>query len=416
MRQTLCVRCRPLASLARRQAIRSATQQQRRNESTVASDVTTDEQEGVEEVAKKPKPKVIFSGIQPTGVPHLGNYLGALRQWRKLQDEATPGDKLLFSVVDLHAITMPQDAQVLRLRRREMLAALLAIGLDPEKGPTIFFQSSVPQHTELMWILSCTASMGYLGRMTQWKSKLQMTNKAGDLDEESMTNLKLGLFSYPVLQAADILVHRATHVPVGDDQRQHLEFARECATNFNHTFKNILVPPETIIAPSPRVMSLTQPTSKMSKSTPNHRSRIIITAPPDEIRSRIAHAVTDSYNAVTYDPEARPGVANLLELLSQCGPAEDPSPRPSPHELAAQLSHASLRDLKELVARAVCDELRGVGERHADFLNRKGGKWLDELEAEGAEVARRNAEETMRMVRGAVGLGPGARPFQGASV
>ncbi|KAI2777687.1 putative tryptophanyl-tRNA synthetase [Daldinia loculata] len=405
MRQTLCARCRPLAGLTRRQVIRPAAQQQRRNESTVGSDVSTDEQG---EVTKKPKPNVIFSGIQPTGVPHLGNYLGALRQWRKLQDDAEPEDKLLFSVVDLHAITMPQDAKVLRLRRREMLAALLAIGLDPEKGSTIFFQSSVPQHTELMWILSCTASMGYLGRMTQWKSKIQMNNKAGDLEDAAMTNLKLGLFSYPVLQAADILVHRATHVPVGDDQRQHLEFARECATNFNHTFKNILVPPETMTTPSPRIMSLTHPDSKMSKSTPNHRSRIIITAPPNEIRSRIMSAVTDSHNGVTYDPEMRPGVANLLELLSQCNNAQESRPLP-PDELARQLSGASLKDLKELVAEAVCIELCGVGDRHDEFLNRKGGKWLDEIEAEGAEVARRNAEETMRMVRDAVGLGPGAR-------
>ncbi|KAI1654423.1 putative tryptophanyl-tRNA synthetase [Daldinia decipiens] len=408
MRRTLGARCRPLAGLTRRQVIYSAARQQRRNESTIiGSDASADEQS---KVATEQKPNVIFSGIQPTGVPHLGNYLGALRQWRKLQDDAKPEDILLFSVVDLHAITMPQDANALRLRRREMLAALLAIGLDPDKGSTIFFQSSVPQHTELMWILSCTASMGYLGRMTQWKSKLQINNKAGDLEEAALTKLKLGLFSYPVLQAADILVHRATHVPVGDDQRQHLEFARECATNFNHTFKNILVPPETMTTPSPRIMSLTNPESKMSKSAPNHRSRIVITAPPNEIRTRIMSAVTDIHNAVTYDPETRPGVANLLELLSQCGSAQGTPPRRlSPNELAVQLSGAKLKDLKELVAEAVCVELHGVRDRHDELLDRKGGKWLDEIEAECAEVARRNAEETMRMVRDAVGLGPAAR-------
>ncbi|KAI1094599.1 hypothetical protein F5B19DRAFT_490133 [Rostrohypoxylon terebratum] len=357
------------------------------------------------------KRNVVFSGIQPTGTPHLGNYLGALRQWKKIQDDldveaSGPKDKLLFSVVDLHAITVPQDASILRLRRREMMASLLAIGLDPEKGSTIFFQSSVPQHTELMWILSCTASMGYLGRMTQWKSKLAAQNHAANIDELATTNLKLGLFSYPVLQAADVLVHRATHVPVGEDQRQHLEFARECATNFNHTFSNILIPPETVTTPSPRVMSLIQPTNKMSKSTPNHRSRILITYTEAEIRQRISGAVTDPQNSVSYDPVARPGVANLLELLSQCRPP-DPATgqRPTPQELVARFEGLALKDLKKAVADAVVAELAGVRERYDEFLNRKGGKWIDEIEAEGAEAARQNAEETMKLVRHAVGLG-----------
>ncbi|KAI1412970.1 tryptophanyl-tRNA synthetase [Hypoxylon sp. FL1857] len=407
MRSTLCARCRPLIGSTRKQILRSVVQQQqRRNEST-----SSDSEE--KEVTAMKKRKVVFSGIQPTGIPHLGNYLGALRQWKQLQDDVENSgskDKLLFSVVDLHAITVPQDADVLRQRRREMLAALLAIGLDPEKGSTIFIQSSVPQHTELMWILSCTASMGYLGRMTQWKSKLTEHNKAADVNELAMTKLKLGLFSYPVLQAADILVHRATHVPVGEDQKQHLEFARECATNFNHTYENILIPPETVIASYPRVMSLTQPLNKMSKSTPNHRSRILITASPEEIRSRIKGALTDLENGVTYEPETRPGVANLLELLSQCGPAPTTASgevqRPTPQELAEQFADATLKDLKGAVTKAVTEELQGIRERYDDFLNRKGGKWLDEIEAEGAEEARRNAERTMKLVRFAVGLGP----------
>ncbi|KAI0840495.1 tryptophanyl-tRNA synthetase [Hypoxylon sp. FL0890] len=404
MRSTLCARCRPLVGSTRRQTLRSAARQQRRNESTSTGSEP-------QEVTQKRKRNVVFSGIQPTGVPHLGNYLGALRQWKRLQDDAEMSgsrDRLLFSVVDLHAITMPQDADVLRLRRREMMAALLAIGLDPDKGSTIFFQSSVPQHAELMWILSCTASMGYLNRMTQWKTKLLEHNKAGDIDQLAMTKLKLGLFSYPVLQAADILVHRATHVPVGEDQKQHLEFARECATNFNHTFKNILIPPETVTAPYPRVMSLTHPHNKMSKSTPNHRSRILITSPASEIRTRILGAVTDSLNVVTYDPETRPGVANLLELLSQCGPPSTAGKRqrPTPQELADRYAGATLRELKEDVVAAITEELGGIRERYDDFLHRKGGKWLDEIEAEGAEAARRNAEETMKLVRYAVGLGP----------
>jgi len=148
-------------------------------------------------------PKVIFSGIQPTGIPHLGNYLGALRQWIKLQDEVSPDDQCYFSIVDLHAITIPQEPSSLQRWRKEMYASLLAIGLDPKKS-TIFYQSDVPQHSELMWILSCRASMGYLSRMTQWKSKVQLTETASPYD----TPAPLGLFSYPVLQAADILLYR----------------------------------------------------------------------------------------------------------------------------------------------------------------------------------------------------------------
>lgn len=347
-----------------------------------------------------PKPVTIFSGIQPTGVPHLGNYLGAMRQWKRLQDAAGPEDRLYFSIVDLHAITMPQDAPLLRQRSREMLAALMAIGLNPERC-TMFYQSAVPAHSELMWILSCTASMGYLGRMTQWKSKLTMKDNRMSLDDETVgKTLKLGLFSYPVLQAADILIHRATHVPVGDDQKQHLEFARECATNFNATYDGgNLVSPETITTETPRVMSLQNPKNKMSKSAPNHRSRILITASPEEIRSRIKGAVTDAHNSVSYDPEGRPGVANLLELWSQC----DPKRRP-PALLAADCAGMGLGDLKQQVGEAIVAELDGIKVRYEDILDRRAGQWVEQIQAEGAERARRNADETMRMVRDAVGL------------
>ncbi|KAI1151190.1 hypothetical protein F4825DRAFT_462820 [Nemania diffusa] len=352
---------------------------------------------------------VIFSGIQPTGTPHLGNYLGALREWKRLQDVAGVEDKLFFSIVDLHAITVPQDAEGLRYYRREMLASLLAIGLNPEKS-TLFYQSSVMQHSELMWILSCTASMGYLGRMTQYKSKLMSENQAGDINEAISSRLKLGLFSYPVLQAADILIHRATHVPVGDDQKQHLEFARECVTNFNHTYKkDLLVSPETITTPSPRVMSLQYPWQKMSKSSPNARSRILITSSPQDIERRIMSAVTDNLNEVTYEPEYRPGVANLLELIAQCSSSSssdggDGGEQPTAADVADELRGAKLSDLKARCVAAVTAELAGISERYIELMYHHGGKYLDEIEAAGAEVARRNAEETMRLVRDAVGL------------
>ncbi|KAL2262384.1 hypothetical protein VTK26DRAFT_1517 [Humicola hyalothermophila] len=194
-----------------------------------------------------PKNKIIFSGIQPTGVPHLGNYLGALRQWKRLQDEAEPETNLLFSIVDLHAITVPRPAEELVEANTQMLTALLAIGLDPDRC-TIFQQSTVPAIAELQWILSCTASTGYLSRMTQWKSKMKLGTDASIDDAKARQALKHGLFSYPVLMAADILVHRATHIPVGEDQQQHLEFARECVTNFNATYKTrCLVPPQTLV-------------------------------------------------------------------------------------------------------------------------------------------------------------------------
>ncbi|KAJ8107077.1 hypothetical protein ONZ43_g6848 [Nemania bipapillata] len=264
---------------------------------------------------------------------------------------------------------------------------------------------------ELMWILSCTASMGYLSRMTQYKSKLMDDNKTGDIEQAMASKLKLGLYSYPVLQAADILVHRATHVPVGEDQKQHLEFARECVTNFNHKYKQkLLVSPETITTTYPRVMSLLNPRSKMSKSAPNSRSRILITAPAEEITRSIMGAVTDGLNEVTYEPDARPGVANLLELIAQCGHHnssngdDDTKPAPTPADIADELRGASLADLKARCVAAVTAELAGVRERHDEVLHRDGGRYLNDVEEEGAEVARRNAEETMRLVRDAVGL------------
>ncbi|KAK1768639.1 Tryptophanyl-tRNA synthetase [Phialemonium atrogriseum] len=343
--------------------------------------------------------RVVFSGIQPTGVPHLGNYLGALQQWKRMQDEATPGTKLIYSIVDFHAITVPQQAAMLRQWKREMMASLLAIGLDPDRS-IIFYQSSVPAHSELMWILSCTASVGYLSRMTQWKSKLSLSENTSFLDEKAKSSLKLGLFSYPVLQAADILVHRATHVPVGEDQRQHLEFARECATNFNHAFGQHLILPETIISPARRVMSLQKPTHKMSKSHADPRSRILITDSEDEIRRKVSAALTDMTNSVSYDPDARPGVSNLLRLLSLF----EVDGRRGPEELAAELEGASLGALKARVADAVVRGMAGVRERYHEFMEMDGGRYLDDVQEKGAVKARESAGETMKIVRSAVGL------------
>lgn len=341
--------------------------------------------------------EVIFSGIQPTGVPHLGNYLGALRQWVRLQDEAARSTTLLFSIVDLHAITIKQDPKELQKWRREMLASLLAIGLDPARC-IIFAQSSVKQHAELMWILSCGASMGYLGRMTQWKSKLQLPATASPLTS-SRDQLKLGLFSYPVLQAADILLYNTTRVPVGEDQAQHLEFTRELAIGFNHLYGPLLTVPETLLSPAKRVMSLAEPTKKMSKSDPKPKSRILITDSRKTIHDKLRSALTDSIEGVSYNRETRPGVSNLVDLIHHFGPTDTVSPQ----ELAHDLKDLSMRALKEKVADTVDDAIRDIRERYEELM--KGDpKVLVEHAERGAQKAEAIAESTMQRIRNVMGI------------
>ncbi|EAW08589.1 tryptophan--tRNA ligase [Aspergillus clavatus NRRL 1] len=339
--------------------------------------------------------QVIFSGIQPTGVPHLGNYLGALREWVKLQDKAAEDTRLFFSIVDLHALTVPQNASTLRGWRREAFAMLLAVGLDPNRS-AIFYQSAVPAHAELFWILSTVASMGYLSRMTQWKSKLQLPDNTNLDDSAARTKLRMGLFSYPVLQAADILVHRATHVPVGEDQRQHLEFSRYTANSFNHRYGSIFPSPEALISPARRVMSLKEPTMKMSKSHADKRSRIILTDSRDDIVKKINAALTDSELNITYDPVDRPGVANLVEILSHFeGRSCD--------EIAQEHRSASLRALKTHLARRVADHLEPIREKYLALMADPTG-YLDSVAEQGCQSARANSELTMRQVREVMGL------------
>lgn len=213
-------------------------------------------------------------------------------------------------------------------------------------------------------------------------------------------SLKHGLFSYPILQAADILIHRATHVPVGDDQRQHLEFSRECVTNFNSTYKtDCLVAPQTIVSTSRRIMSLTKPQQKMSKSDPSPKSRILITDSPDEIRKKIRGATTDSLPGVSYDPQTRPGVANLIEILSGFD-----LERRSPQVLAKQMEGYKITDLKEAVTKVVCDELAEVRERYQLYVSQNDQ--LREYAAVGNQKATESAKRTMELVNEAVGLGP----------
>ncbi|KAF2678980.1 tryptophanyl-tRNA synthetase [Lentithecium fluviatile CBS 122367] len=366
----------------------------------------------IKQIGGTKRSRTIFSGIQPTGVPHLGNYLGALREWVKLQRDANHGDQLIYSIVDLHAITVKQEREQLAKRKKELFASLLAIGLDPKRS-IIFEQSRVPEHLELMWILSCNASMGYLGRMTQWKSKLALSENASPFEASAPNKpaLKLGLFSYPVLQAADILVYGTTHVPVGEDQAQHLEFARDLAAGFNHVYAphegvEILRSPQTILSPAKRVMSLTDPTKKMSKSDPDPRSSILITDSKEEIRKKINGAKTDSLVGISYDRERRPGVSNLIDIL--CYMADDNTI--SPETLARDMGAAnvSMKALKELVADTIDVGLRDVRGRYEDIMSLPIDH-LSGLSKDGKSRARTEARKMVNTVYAALGLEPGFR-------
>ncbi|KAL5406508.1 hypothetical protein PMIN06_002794 [Paraphaeosphaeria minitans] len=359
----------------------------------------------------KRNPRIIFSGIQPTGVPHLGNYLGALRGWVKLQDEGLKDDKRYFSIVDLHAITVPQDPHALLRQKDETYASLLAIGLDPKKS-LIFMQSANVAHTELMWLLSCHASMGYLGRMTQWKSKAGVADDADPLDSApNKPGLKLGLFSYPVLQAADVLLYNATHVPVGEDQAQHLEFTRELARSFNHVyarphadptdqdaFRGFNIP-RTILSPAKRVMSLQDPTKKMSKSDPDERSRILITDTREQIQAKFKAALTDSTPGISYDRELRPGVSNLLDIMYYM----DQSKYESPEAIARDFADVSMRALKEEVATAVADHLDPIRERYKEQMARSQDDVNTERWSSGRTVGSLSGL-TIQRVKQAMGL------------
>ncbi|THU92997.1 tryptophanyl-tRNA synthetase [Dendrothele bispora CBS 962.96] len=344
-----------------------------------------------------PKKRVILSGIQPTGIPHLGNYLGALINWVQLQNDAGPEDELLFSIVGWHAMTLPQKPKELMESRMDMLAVLLAIGIDPKKS-IVFHQNDVLQHTELAWVLNCITPIGKLRRMTTWKSRLAASKNLTEDAEMDETGLNVGLFTYPVLMSADILLYRATHVPVGDDQTQHLELCRDLADQFNRTYKakHRLFPlPIALNTPSKRILSLRDPTSKMSKSSPDPTSRILFTDSPSEITSKIRVAVTDSIAGITYDPVHRPGTANLLTILAACT-GEDV------HQVTKRFEGKNHGALKSEVTEAVQEMLRGPREEYERLKEQKD--YLLKVAKEGAERAGEKAEVTMREVRQRVGL------------
>ncbi|RPA87179.1 tryptophanyl-tRNA synthetase [Ascobolus immersus RN42] len=346
--------------------------------------------------------ETIFSGIQPTGVPHLGNYLGALKQWSRLQ-ETNPDAKLIYCLVDLHAITKPQDPEQLRRWKKESLATLLASGVDPKKA-TIFEQSRVPEHSELQWIFSTLIGIGPLSRMTQWKLNLVEAHtdliiygkSKEDLDNPS---LKLGLLSYPVLQAADILVHRATAVPVGEDQCQHLELARDIARIFNHNYGATFPLPKTLLSPAKRIMSLTNPLQKMSKSDPQEKSKIILTDSEQVIKKKFYKAVTDNFAdmGIAIHPEQRPGLTNLINIYTHMEGLSR-----TPEEVAEEFRDISYKELKEKCIEVVNRELEPFRKEYARLMQEDA--YLEEVVLEGSRQAKESAVATMNLVRKAVGL------------
>lgn len=324
--------------------------------------------------------KIIFSGAQPSGKMTLGNYLGAIKNWTKLQDEYD----CYYSVVNLHAITVPQEAKTLRANTMELLAQYLACGLDPEKN-TIFIQSHVSAHAELMWILNTMTYMGELSRMTQFKDKSQ----------KSEANLNAGLFTYPVLMAADILLYQTDLVPVGEDQKQHLELARDLASRFNNRYSPTFVVPEGYIPKEVgRVMSLQEPTKKMSKSDSNENAFILLADDSDTIRRKVKRSVTDSLGIVKYSDE-QPGIKNLLEIYSQLD-------NKTVEEIVSIYEGKGYGEFKEDVAEVIVEALRPIREKYIDLLNNKD--YLENVYAIGADKAEKQARKTLRKVYKKVGL------------
>ena len=324
----------------------------------------------------------VFSGIQPTGSVHLGNLLGALRTWVVNQHEADS----LFCVVDLHALTVPQDPAVLRATSFELATLLLATGIDPDVA-TLFVQSHVPEHTELSWILECTAAFGELRRMTQFKDK-------SDTDGF----VSAGLFTYPALMAADILLYDTDRVPVGDDQRQHLELTRDLAVRFNSRYGDTFVVPEAAVPTAgARVMDLQDPTSKMSKSAASPQGTIGVLEDLTGVAKRIKRAVTDTDNEVRFDPAAKPGVSNLLSILGAATGRE-------PADCAD--GYTQYGPLKADTAEAVVELLRPIQVRYQELIDDRAG--TDALLARGAAKARALAGPKVAQAREALGLLPRA--------
>jgi tryptophanyl-tRNA synthetase len=327
------------------------------------------------------KPSVL-SGIQPTADSfHIGNYFGALRQWVQMQDT----HECFYTVVDLHAITAEFDPKVLKKRTLSSFAQLLAVGIDTKKS-TVFVQSQVPQHAQLAWVLSCFTGFGEAGRMTQFKDK---TQKGGQ--ERS----SVGLFTYPILQAADILLYQAQSVPVGEDQRQHLELTRDLAVRFNNQFgKTFVVPEAFIVKESAKILDLQDPTAKMSKSSP--QGCVFIMDEPDVVMKKFKTALTDSGKEIKYDPANKPGVSNLLSIIKSVTNEEM-------SVIEAQFANKGYGDLKIFTGELVVEKIvKPFREKTLALLGDE--KQLNSLMNEGAQKAEKVASATLKSVYEKVGV------------
>lgn len=325
--------------------------------------------------------KIILSGIQATGKLTLGNYLGAIDNWVKMQEEYD----CYYMIANLHSLTVRNNPEELKNNTLKILATYIAAGLDPEKN-TIFIQSQVKEHAELGWILDCYTYMGELSRMTQFKDK---SAKHAD-------NINAGLFTYPALMAADILLYQADLVPVGEDQRQHLEITRDLAERFNKLYgKTFVVPDAYVRKASARIMGLQNPTSKMSKSATNLNDVIFLEDEPEVILKKFKKAVTDSENKVKFDPENKPGVSNLMQIYSAITGK-------TMEEIETEFDQKGYGDFKMTVANSVIDKLKPIQDKYKEILENK--EYLEQIYTTGAENARKLASKTLENVKNKIGI------------
>lgn len=328
------------------------------------------------------KRQTMFSGVKPTGEPTLGNYLGAMKYWVKLQNEYDG----IFSIVDLHALTIRQNPAELRRRTMEIAAIYLASGIDPKKN-IIFIQSHVPAHAQASWLLTCQSYMGELSRMTQFKDKTSKTENG---------SIPTGLFMYPVLMACDILLYQTDVVPVGVDQVQHVELTRDLAVRFNSTYSDTFTIPKAVINKSgAKIYDLQDPTKKMSKSeTANPNGYILIMDKPEDIKRKISRAVTDSVGVVNYSDE-QPGIKNMINLISNIT-------EKTPEEIVKMFEGKNYKEFKEYTAKVIIDELSPIQERVKQYLSEKTE--LETILKEGAQKASYLANKTLRKMEKKVGL------------
>lgn len=323
--------------------------------------------------------KRVFSGVQPTGNIHIGNYLGAMKQFVDLQEEMD----CFFCVVDLHSVTLPQDPKNIYSHTLDVASLYMAIGIDPNKS-TIFVQSHVPAHAELGWLLQCNSYMGELNRMTQFKDK-----------SKGSESVPVGLYTYPTLMAADILLYDTHIVPVGNDQKQHIELSRDIAIRFNNRFGETFVVPEPQIKESgARIMALDDPNKKMSKSAENPLSRITLMDSPDQLKKAIMKATTDSEGQIRFDWENKPGVSNLLTIYSEFSSMSIP-------ELEQKYEGLGYGALKKDLVEVVSSSLSSIQQRYNEIRN------SDEIRhvlKEGAEKAEQVANQTLRRVKEKMGF------------